>query len=80
MPQIALGYDQIRKAVFKLPVEKRLDLLKEIKERDLDSAFNKAYRKVSRKIRASGYSADDVDLLISDARRKGSIGKTPRRS
>jgi hypothetical protein len=80
MSQVTLSYSKVKKEVFQLPLEKRLELLREIKKRDIDSSFAKAHRNVSKKVRASGYTLDDVNSLISEIREQSPLAKIPRRS
>lgn len=80
MQQVILSYSKVKKEVFHLPLEKRLELLREIKKRDVDSSLAKAHRNVSRKVRASGCTLDDVNSLISEIRERPPLAKAPRRS
>jgi len=62
-------YQPIRTLLFKLPVEERLELMREVEDRDWKEEFSDVMSQLSKKAKASGYTSKDVSRLIEDARK-----------
>lgn len=65
------SFDTIRSLVFQLPVERRLELYQEIREKDWQNGFEKASNDISYELKKAGLKATDVPRLIKEYRKIG---------